>query len=78
MRALHLKQIGDTWHYQRRRPTEYADIEPGSLIRFSLKTSGLFETKDAELGFLMMALCAIVGDAYRNIIHGYQLRPKSA
>ena len=39
---------------------------------------GLFETKDAELGFLMMALCAIVGDAYRNIIHGYQLRPKSA
>ena len=41
-------------------------------------SSGLFETKDAELGFLMMALCAIVGDAYRNIIHGYQLRPKSA
>ena len=38
MRALHLKQIGDTWHYQRRRPAEYADVEPRSLIRFSLKT----------------------------------------
>ena len=35
--------------------------------------SGLFETKESELGFLVVRLCAIVVDAYRNIIHGYRL-----
>ena len=58
-----------------RRVFRYA-VQTGRLAHNP--ASGLFETKDAELGFLMMALCAIVGDAYRNIIHGYQLRPKSA
>jgi hypothetical protein len=38
----------------------------------------LFETKESELGFIMMLLCAIVPDAYRNIIHGYRLRSKAA
>ena len=57
----------------------FEDLDFGSTkLGRTVESSGLFETKDAELGFLMMALCAIVGDAYRNIIHGYQLRPKSA
>ena len=38
MRALHLKQIGQIWYYQRRRPAEFVDVEPRALIRFSLKT----------------------------------------
>ena len=43
MRALHLQQIGDTWHYQRRRPKDYADVEPRALIRFSLRTQDFRE-----------------------------------
>ena len=45
MRALHLKQIGDVWHYQRRRPKEYADVEKRVLIRFSLKTRDFNQAK---------------------------------
>ena len=45
MRALHLKQIGDVWHYQRRRPKEYADVEKRALIRFSLKTRDFNQAK---------------------------------
>lgn len=45
MRALHLKQIGDVWHYQRRRPAEFADVEPRALIRRSLKTRDFSEAK---------------------------------
>jgi site-specific recombinase XerD len=37
MRALHLKRVGEYWHYQRRRPKRYSDIEPRPIIRFSLK-----------------------------------------
>jgi len=45
MRALHLKQIGEVWYYQRRRPTDYSDVEPRALIRFSLKTKNFHEAK---------------------------------
>ena len=45
MRALHLKLIGDVWHYQRRRPKEFADIEKRTLIRFSLKTTDFNQAK---------------------------------
>ncbi len=45
MRAFHLKQVGNIWYYQRRRPKEYADIEKRSLIRFSLKTRNFNEAK---------------------------------
>ena len=45
MRALHLKQVGEVWHYQRRRPREFADIEPRPLIRFSLKTRSFSEAR---------------------------------
>ena len=45
MRTLHLKQIGDVWHYQRRRPKEFADIEKRTLIRFSLKTRDFHQAK---------------------------------
>ena len=45
MRAHHLKKIGDTWHYQRRRPKEFEDVEPRSLIRFSLKTRDFTEAR---------------------------------
>ncbi|MGH1355280.1 MAG: DUF6538 domain-containing protein [Thalassovita sp.] len=38
MRGLHLKQIQGIWHYQRRRPVRYRDVEPRELIRFSLHT----------------------------------------
>jgi len=46
MRALHLKKIGAVWHYQRRRPSIYADVERRLLIRegrssaFSLNLTG--------------------------------------
>ncbi|MFK7966954.1 MAG: DUF6538 domain-containing protein, partial [Burkholderiaceae bacterium] len=33
------------WHYQRRRPMEYIDIDPRSLIRFSLRTRDFSEAK---------------------------------
>jgi integrase len=39
MRGLHLKQVGLVWHYQRRRPNRFADIEPRPLIRLSLHTT---------------------------------------
>ncbi len=45
MRALHLKQVGDVWHYQRRRPREFEDVEPRPLIRFSLKTRDLSKAR---------------------------------
>ena len=45
MRGLHLKQIQGIWHYQRRRPVRYADIEPRELIRFSLHTRDFAEAK---------------------------------
>ena len=45
MRTLHLKKIGDTWHYQRRRPKAFKDVEPRSLIRFSLKTKNYAEAR---------------------------------
>ena len=45
MRALHLKQIGQIWHYQRRRPVEFTDVESRALIRFSLKTGNFHEAK---------------------------------
>ena len=45
MRALHLKQIGEVWYYQRRRPAEFVDVEPRALIRFSLKTRDFREAK---------------------------------
>lgn len=38
MRGLHLKQLRGIWHYQRRRPVRYRDVEPRELIRFSLHT----------------------------------------
>ena len=38
MRSQHLKQVGDIWHCQCRYPNEFSDLEPRSLIRFSLKT----------------------------------------
>jgi hypothetical protein len=38
MRSQHLKQVGDIWYDQRRRPSEFSDVEPRRLIRFSLKT----------------------------------------
>jgi len=45
MRAHHLKKNGDTWYYQRRRPKVYEDVEPCTLIRFSLKTKDFSEAK---------------------------------
>ncbi len=45
MRVLHLKQIGDVWHYQRRRPKEFVDVEKRALIRFSLKTRDFNQAK---------------------------------
>ena len=45
MRALHLKQTGGNWQYQRRVPKKYRDIEKKSLIRFSLKTRDFQEAK---------------------------------
>ncbi len=45
MRALHLKQIGTVWHFQRRVPKKYNDIEKRTLIRFSLKTRDFQEAK---------------------------------
>ena len=45
MRALHLKQIGAVWHYQRRRPAKFADVERRELIRFSLRTTDLQQAK---------------------------------
>ena len=40
--------------------------------------SGLNETKESVLGFLMTSSCAIVYHAYRNIIHGYRHRSTTA
>ncbi len=40
--------------------------------------SGLYETKESELGFRMISSCAIVCHAYRNIIHGFRYRSKAA
>jgi hypothetical protein len=45
MRSQHLKQVGDIWYYQRRRPSEFSDVEPRSLIRFSLKTRNYSEAR---------------------------------
>ena len=45
MRALHLKQIGEVWYYQRRCPAEFVDVEPRAFIRFSLKTRDFREAK---------------------------------
>lgn len=45
MRGLHLKQIQGIWHYQRRRPVRYRDVEPRALIRFSLHTSNFADAK---------------------------------
>ncbi len=45
MRSLHLKQVHDIWHYQRRRPVRFGDVEPRSLIRFSLHTRDISEAK---------------------------------
>ena len=47
----------------------------GSTIATS---SGLNETKESVLGFLMTSSCAIVYHAYRNIIHGYRHRSTTA
>lgn len=45
MRSQHLKQVGDIWYYQRRCPSEFSDVEPRSLIRFSLKTRDYSEAR---------------------------------
>ncbi len=45
MRSLHLKQVGEVWYYQRRRPVDYADVDPRPLIRFSLRTRNFQEAK---------------------------------
>ena len=45
MRSQHLKQVGNIWYYQRRRPNEFCDVEPRSLIRFSLKTRDYSEAR---------------------------------
>ncbi len=45
MRGLHLKQIHGIWHYQRRRPVRFADVEPRELIRFTLHTQDFAEAK---------------------------------
>jgi len=45
MRAHHLKKIGENWHYQRRRPKAFEDVESRSLIRFSLKTRDFNEAR---------------------------------
>jgi len=45
MRAHHLKKIGENWHYQRRRPRAFEDVEPRTLIRFSLKTRDFNEAR---------------------------------
>ena len=37
----YLKRRGDKWHYQRRVPLEYAEIDPRGVIRKSLKTESL-------------------------------------
>ena len=45
MRGLHLKQRGQHWYYQRRRPNEFADVEARVLISFSLKTTDFSEAR---------------------------------
>lgn len=45
MRSLHLKRIGEVWHYQRRRPVEFVDVERRGLIRFSLRTRDFHQAK---------------------------------
>lgn len=45
MRGLHLKQIHGIWHYQRRRPVRFMDVEPRGLVRFSLHTRDFAEAK---------------------------------
>ena len=53
MRGLHLKQVGGIWHYQRRRPIEFNDVEPRALIRFSLRTRdpSTARLKSAQISF---------------------------
>ena len=45
MRGLHLKQIEGIWHYQRRRPVRYRNVERRELIRVSLHTRDFSEAK---------------------------------
>jgi len=49
-----------------------------ALFEGRLSPSGLYETKESELGFRMISSCAIVCHAYRNIIHGFRYRSKAA
>jgi len=45
MRGRHIKKRGQKWHYYRNRPKQYQDIEPRSVITFSLRTNNVSEAK---------------------------------
>jgi len=45
MHGRHIKKRGQKWHYYRNRPKQYQDIEPRSVITFSLRTNNVSEAK---------------------------------
>ncbi len=45
MSGQHLVRRGARWYYQRRRPREYADVEPNAIVSFSLKTTDHAEAR---------------------------------
>lgn len=53
MSGQHLVRRGARWYYQRRRPREFADVEPNAIISFSLKTTDHTEArlKAAQISF---------------------------
>lgn len=45
MHGRHIKKRGQKWHYYRNRPKQNDDVEPRSVIIFSLQTVCVSEAK---------------------------------
>ena len=45
MHGRHIKKRGQRWHYYRNRPKQFDDVEPRSVITFSLRTTCVSEAK---------------------------------